>query len=232
MEHNAFTWASKIPFLSGLPAHVSNGIIVSFILIVIVFLGFRQTKKHEGDLVPDEKPTFRNLVEIMVETIAGMVEGTMGPRGPQFVLLVGTLGLFILFNNLSGLVPGFLPATDNVNTTFACSLTVFVMTHYFGVREHGIKYLKQFMGPIWWLSPIMVPIEVIGHLSRPLSLGLRLFGNVMGDHLVTGIFFMLIPLLVPLLGMVLGTFVALVQAFVFVLLSMAYFSGAISHEEH
>jgi len=231
MEHN-FTWASLIPGLSHLDSWVSNGIIVSVILLVIVFVGFRQTKKRADQIVPDEKPTFRNFVEIMVETIANLVEGTMGPRGAQFTLLVGTLGLFILFNNLSGLVPGFLPATDNVNTTFACSLTVFFMTHYFGVREHGIKYLKQFMGPIWWLSPIMIPIEVIGHLSRPLSLGLRLFGNIMGDHLVTGIFFMLIPLFIPLLGMVLGTFVALVQAFVFVLLSMAYFSGAISHEEH
>ena len=87
------------------------------------------------------------------------------------------------------------------------------------------------MGPIWWLAPLMIPIEIIGNLARPLSLGLRLFGNIMGDHLVTGIFFMLVPLFVPLLGMVLGTFVALVQAFVFMLLSMAYFAGAIAHEE-
>jgi F-type H+-transporting ATPase subunit a len=232
MEHNPFTWASRIPGLNLLPAHVSNGIIVSVILLAIVYLGFRQSKKRADEIMPDERPTFRNFVEIIVETISGLVEGTMGPRGTEFTLLVGTLGLFILFNNLSGLVPGFMPATDNVNTTFACSLTVFAMTHYFGIREHGFKYVKQFMGPIWWLAPIMVPIEVIGHLSRPLSLGLRLFGNIMGDHLVTGIFFMLIPLFVPLIGMVLGTFVALVQAFVFVLLSMAYFSGAISHEEH
>jgi F-type H+-transporting ATPase subunit a len=167
----------------------------------------------------------------MVEAISDLVEQTMGPRGKEFILIIGTLGLFILFNNLSGLVPGFLPATDNVNTTFACSLTVFVMTHFYGIREHGLKYVKHFMGPIWWLAPIMIPIELIGHLSRPLSLGLRLFGNIMGDHLVTGIFFMLIPLFVPLIGMLLGTFVSLVQAFVFMLLSMAYFSGAVAHEE-
>jgi F-type H+-transporting ATPase subunit a len=132
---------------------------------------------------------------------------------------------------LSGLVPGFLPATDNVNTTFACSLTVFVLTHVYGVREHGFKYLKQFVGPVVWLAPLMIPIEIISHVSRPLSLGLRLFGNITGDHLVTGIFFLLIPLFVPLIGMFLGAFVAGVQAFVFVLLSMVYFSGAIS-EEH
>jgi F-type H+-transporting ATPase subunit a len=231
MGHEEFTWASLIPGLSGLPAHVSNGIIILGILLIIAILGYIQLRKTEDEVVPDEKLTFRNLVELIVEAITGLVEGNMGPRGRQFVLIIGTLGLFILFNNLSGLVPGFLPATDNVNTTFACSLTVFLLTHYYGVRQHGIKYLKQFMGPIWWLAPIMIPIEIIGHLSRPLSLGLRLFGNVMGDHLVTGIFFMLIPLFVPLVGMFLGTFVAFVQAFVFILLSMVYFSGAIS-EEH
>ena len=89
----------------------------------------------------------------MVETISGIIENTMGPRGVEFTLIIGTLALFILFNNLSGLVPGFLPATDNVNTTFACSLTVFFLTHYYGVREHGIKYLKHFVGPFWWLRP-------------------------------------------------------------------------------
>ena len=232
MEHEQFTWASLIPGLSSLPPHVSNGIIVSVILLVIVILGYAQSKRKEDDILPDDRLTFRNVLELMVEAISDLVEQTMGPRGKEFMLIIGTLGLFILFNNLSGLVPGFLPATDNVNTTFACSLTVFVMTHYYGIREHGLSYVKHFMGPIWWLAPIMIPIEVIGHLSRPLSLGLRLFGNIMGDHLVTGIFFMLIPLFVPLIGMLLGTFVALVQAFVFMLLSMAYFSGAVAHEEH
>jgi F-type H+-transporting ATPase subunit a len=232
MGHEQFTWASLIPGLSSLPPHVSNGIIVSVILLVIVILGYAQYKRKKDEILPDDRLTFRNVLELIVEAISDLVEQTMGPRGKEFMLIIGTLGLFILFNNLSGLVPGFLPATDNVNTTFACSLTVFVMTHYYGIREHGLSYVKHFMGPIWWLAPIMIPIEVIGHLSRPLSLGLRLFGNIMGDHLVTGIFFMLIPLFVPLIGMLLGTFVALVQAFVFMLLSMAYFSGAVAHEEH
>jgi F-type H+-transporting ATPase subunit a len=230
MGHDFF-WASLIPGLSSLPAHVSNAVIISIVLIVIMVLGYLQLKKAASEIVPDDKLTFKNLLEVIVEAVLGLVDSTMGPRGREFILIIGTLGLFILFNNLSGLVPGFLPATDNVNTTFACSITVFVLTHYYGVREHGFKYLKQFVGPIWWLAPIMIPIEIIGHLSRPLSLGLRLFGNVMGDHLVTGIFFLLVPLFVPLIGMFLGTFVAFVQAFVFILLSMVYFSGAIS-EEH
>jgi F-type H+-transporting ATPase subunit a len=232
MEHEAFTWASLFPLLKGLPPHVSNAILVSVILLVIVILGYRQLKRTEDEIVPDAKFTFRNFIEMLVEGLSGIIVDTMGPRGTEFVLLVGTLGLFILFNNLSGLVPGFLPSTDNVNTTFACSLTVFVMTHYYGFKEHGAKYVKQFVGPFWWLAWLMIPIELIGHIARPISLGLRLFGNITGDHLVTAIFFGLVPFLVPLPVMFLGLFVAFVQSFVFMLLSMAYFSGAISHEEH
>jgi F-type H+-transporting ATPase subunit a len=231
MGHDVFSWGSLLPFMKHDP-HVTNGIIVSVILLVIVILGYRQLKRTEDEIVPEASFTFRNLIEMIVESLSNIVIDTMGPRGKEFVLLVGTLALFILFNNLSGLVPGFLPATDNVNTTFACSLTVFVMTHYYGVKEHGIKYLKQFVGPFWWLSWLMIPIELIGHIARPISLGLRLFGNITGDHLVTAIFFGLVPFLVPLPVMFLGLFVAFVQAFVFMLLSMAYFSGAISHEEH
>jgi len=232
MGHEVFTWASLFPLLKGLPPHVSNAIIVSIIILIIVILGYRQLKRTEDEIVPEPKFTFRNFVEMLVESLSDIIVDTMGPRGKEFTLIVGTLALFILFNNLSGLVPGFLPATDNVNTTFACSLTVFVMTHYYGFREHGIRYLKQFVGPFWWLAPLMVPIELIGHLARPLSLGMRLFGNITGDHIVTVIFFGLVPLIVPLPVMFLGLFVAFVQTFVFMLLSMAYFSGAISHEEH
>jgi F-type H+-transporting ATPase subunit a len=231
MEHE-FTWADLIPGLKTLPPHVSNGIIVSVILLIIVIIGYRQLKKTEDQIVPEPKVTMRNFLEVLVEGLAGIITDTMGPRGKEFVLIIGTLALFILFNNLSGLVPGFLPATENVNTTFACSLTIFVMTHYYGVREHGIKYLKHFIGPFWWLSWLILPIEIIGHLARPLSLGLRLFGNITGDHLVTAIFLGLVPFLVPLPVMFLGLFVAFVQTFVFMLLSMAYFSGAIAHEEH
>jgi F-type H+-transporting ATPase subunit a len=231
MGHEAFSWGSLLPFFKHSP-HVTNGMLVSAILLIVVFLGYRQLKKTEDEVVPEPRLTFRNFIEIIVEALTSVISESMGPRGKEFFLLVGSLGIFILFNNLSGLIPGFLPATDNVNTTFACSLTVFAMTHYYGVKEHGIKYVKQFLGPVWWLSPLMLPIELIGHLARPLSLGMRLFGNIFGDHLVTTIFFMLVPLLLPLPFMFLGLFVAFVQTFVFMLLSMAYFSGAISHEEH
>lgn len=240
MGHESFTWASYIPFLKTLPPHVSNAIIVSIFLLIIVILGYKQVKKAGDQIIPDEKLTFRNTVELLVEAIHNFVMENMGPRGPQFLLIIGTLALFILFNNMSGLVPGFLPSTDNVNTTFACSLTVFVLTHFYGIREHGLKYLKHFI----FVSPdmplianiilsiLMCPIELISHIARPMSLGIRLFGNITGDHLVTAIFFGLVPLVVPVIFMFLGLFVAFVQTFVFTLLSMVYFAGAIAHEEH
>ncbi len=232
MEHEAFSWTQLIPGLAHLPPHVSNAILISVILLIIVIAGYVRIKKSPDDVIPDDKLNSRTFVEVIVEALSGLVESTMGPRGGEFMLIIGTLALFILFNNLSGIVPGFVPATDNVNTTFACSLTVFVLTHVYGVREHGIKYLKHFVGPFWWLAILFVPIELIGHLARPLSLGLRLFGNITGDHLVTAIFFGLVPFLIPLVVMFLGLFVAFVQTFVFILLSMAYFSGAVAHEEH
>lgn len=240
MGHESLMWASYIPFLKTLPAHVSNAIIVSILLLIVVALGYRQVKKAQDQIIPDEKLTFRNVTELIVEILVKYTTDTMGPRGPQFMLIIGTLALFIAFNNLSGTIPGFLPATENVNTTFACALTVFVLTHFYGFREHGFKYLKHFVfiNPAWpWpanviLSIIMCPIEVIGHFARPLSLGLRLFGNVTGEHLVAAIFFGLTPLLIPVIFAVLGVFISLVQAFVFTLLSMVYFAGAIAHEEH
>jgi F-type H+-transporting ATPase subunit a len=230
MGHSV-SWASLFPFLEHQP-HVMNGAIVSFILVVIAILGYRQLKRTEDEVVPEPRMNIRNFVEVIVENVSSLVMDNMGPRGKEFILIIGTLALFILFNNMSGLVPGFLPATDSVNTTFACSLTVFVMTHYYGLREHGAKYVKHFMGPIWWLAPLMIPIELISHLARPLSLGMRLFGNITGDHLATSIFFSFVPLVVPVIFMGFGLFVAFIQTFVFVLLSMAYFSGAIAHEEH
>ena len=230
--HEQFTWASLIPGLASLPPHVSNGIIVSIMLLVSSSSATCSHKEDRGRHAARREIDLQEPPRAHRRDDLGDGGGDHGTEGQGIHAHHRDPRLFILFNNLSGLVPGFMPATDNVNTTFACSLTVFVLTHYYGIREHGIKYVKHFMGPVWWLAPIMIPIEVIGHLSRPLSLGLRLFGNIMGDHLVTGIFFMLIPLFVPLIGMVLGTFVALVQAFVFILLSMAYFSGAVAHEEH
>jgi F-type H+-transporting ATPase subunit a len=144
--------------------------------------------------------------------------------------LIATLGLFILFSNYLGMIPGFFAPTANINTTGACALIVVVFTHLIGVKFHGVKYVKHFMGPVWWLTPLIMPIEIIGHIARVLSLSIRLFGNVFGEELVLGILFFLAGIyLAPLPMMVLGLFTGFIQAFIFCLLSMMYFAGAMEH---
>ncbi len=215
--------------------HVSNAILITAIILVLALMARSKIKdrvESDEDLVPDGRLTVRNLMELMVSGILKIMEDSMGHVAPRFLYLIGSLAFFILFCNLSGLVPGFAPPTDNLNTTLACALVVFVMYNAYGFKEHGLAYLKHFMGPFWWLAWLMIPIEIISHLARPMSLSLRLFGNIMGDHKVAAIFFMLAPLAVPVFTSVLGLFVSFVQTFVFMLLSMVYISGAIEHGEH
>ena len=233
MHSLIITFAGLIPGLNKLPVHIANAILISLIIIIMVLVGtakLRQ-KNPEDNIIPDGSFSLQNLLESMVEMLVKLISDTMGAEiARDYLFIIGGLAFFILFSNLSGLVPGFIPPTDNLNTTAACALTVFFLTHYFGWKEHGVKYLKQFTGPFLWLSPLMIPIEIIGHLARPMSLSLRLFGNIMGDHLVAAIFVMLAPLFIPVPLAFLGLFVAFVQTFVFILLSMAYFSGAVSHD--
>jgi len=230
MEHGGILYFKFIPFLNKLPGQVGNAALVSLILLILFFLGFRSIRKKGDDIIPDKKFTLMNFMELLVEGCVKLIEDNMGKVGMSFLYIMGSLIIFILFNNLSGLVPGFAPATSNYNTTLALALTVFILYQFYGFKVHGFKYLKHFTGPFLWLAPLMIPIEIIGHLARPMSLSLRLFGNMMGDHLVLAIFFMLAPLVVPLPIMFLGIFVSVVQTLVFVLLTMAYFSGAIEHE--
>jgi F-type H+-transporting ATPase subunit a len=169
----------------------------------------------------------QNFMEVVIGGIENMIVDTMGEHGRPFFPLVATLAIFILVSNLIGLVPGFFPPTANINTTAACAVIVFFSTHVVGIKHHGLHYLKHFMGPIAWLAPIMFFIEVIGHLSRPVSLTLRLFGNMNGHELVLMIFFGLAPFLVPLPMMLMGVLVSFIQAFVFMLLAMIYIQGSL-----
>lgn len=171
----------------------------------------------------------QNFMEVIIGGIENMIVETMGEHGRPFFPLIATLAIFILVSNLIGLVPGFFPPTANINTTAACAVVVFVMTHVVGVKEHGVKYIKHFMGPILWLAPMMFFIEVIGHFSRVISLTLRLFGNMNGHELVLMIFFGLAPFLVPLPMMMMGVLVSFIQAFVFMLLAMIYIQGSLEH---
>lgn len=199
--------------------HVTYTWLVMILLIVLALLVRSSIKLVPGLL--------QNVFEPIVAAIEGMVEETMGHHGKAYFPLIATLAFFILTSNLIGLIPGFYPPTANLNTNAAMALTVFAMTHIIGIKEHGMAYIKHFCGPVIWLAPLMIPIEMIGHLARPLSLTLRLFGNMYGHEIVLMIFFTLVPFFAPIPMMLMGVMVAFIQTFVFMLLAMIYIAGAL-----
>ena len=197
---------------------VSYSWFVMAMLALCSFLATRRMNMHPG--------RFQNVMEAVLGGFDDLLVETMGPEGRKFFPLIATLGLYILTSNLLGLLPGFESPTANLNTTVSMAVVVFVMTHVVGIRIHGFKYVKHFMGPIWWLTPIMMPIEIISHLSRPLSLSVRLFGNIMGEDIVLAVVILLVPFLVPLPVFVLMIFTSVIQTLVFMLLTMMYIAGA------
>ena len=170
----------------------------------------------------------QNFFEAVVGGFEDFAIDVMGEHGRPYFPMVATLFFYILIMNWSGLLPGMLAPTSNINTPLSMALCVFVLTHIIGIKEHGFHYIKHFMGPVAAMAPLMLPIEIIGHLARVLSLTFRLFGNVMGEDLVIAILFFLAGMFfAPLPMMFLGIFTGFVQAFVFSLLTMLYIAGAL-----
>jgi F-type H+-transporting ATPase subunit a len=233
MEHHPFAWVEVIPGLSALPGHAATSLLVVAVLILFAYLANRQSAAASDAAVPDDSLTLRNIAELLVEGVSGMAEGVLGHNGRHYVPLYGSFFLFILCANLVGLLPGFSPPTSNFNVTFALGVLSFIAFNYYGFHEQGVGYLQHFVGPIWWLGVLMVPLELIDNFVRPFSLALRLFGNMTGDHVVLEIFTDLTKVIVPVVFYMLGAFVSLVQAFVFTLLSMVYVSLAVAgHGDH
>jgi F-type H+-transporting ATPase subunit a len=178
------------------------------------------------------------LLEDGIRAVQSMLRDYVGEKGPRYLPLVGTIFIFILTANLMGLVPGLMAPTSSINVTLGCAITAWVYYHVQGIKEQGpIAYFKHFAAPPGapiWIAPIMLPIELISHLARIMSLSLRLFGNIFGEELVILILFSLVPFLVPLPMMFLGLITATLQAFVFVLLTIIYLGGAVAteHEQH
>lgn len=179
---------------------------------------------------------YPNLMQQVLELYYGFIDKLvtdfMGAAGKKYIPVIGTLGIFILLGNLMGQIPIFDSPTGNINMTLGCAIFIFIYYHAQGIREQGLwNYVKHFAGPVWWLAILFIPVEVISHFSRPLSLTIRLFGNIFGEHTIKAILFGLVPFLVPLPMMVLAVFMGMIQALVFVMLSCVYISGAVAHEE-
>ena len=207
-------------------AHTYPHVVYSWVLMAILIIcGALATKTIS--MIPGKA---QNLFEVIVSGIEEFMVETAGEEARWLLPLGATIFLYIFIGNLIGIIPGFLPPTANLNTTLSCAIVVVVFTHIIGVKYHGAKYIKHFLGPVWWMAPLIFVIEIIGHLARVLSLSFRLFGNMMGHEIVLAILFGLAgAFFAPLPIMALGIFVAFVQGFVFFLLSIIYFSGAMEH---
>jgi len=184
-----------------------------------------------GGIVPDPGFTLRNVFEVLTEMLAGLAEQNMGHKWRSYFPFVATLFFFILISNLMGLVPGLGGATTNANTTWAWAIISFAVHQYVGVKEHGFGYLKHFVGPVPLLAPLYIPIELLSHLSRVFTLAVRLLANMSADHIVVGVWILLVPIGIPAVFMGLGVLVAFLQAYVFAMLSMIYIGLALD-ESH
>jgi len=237
--------------LPGIPDHVTYTWLVMIILAGIAFMASRRL-----ELVPRGA---QNAMEVVLEQVQGMIDDVMGAQGRPYLPFIATLGLFILVANLMSLVPGLTGPTTNLNTTAACAIVVFFAYHAIGIKKQGaVTYIEHFMGPVVWLAPLMMPIEIISHLARPLSLTLRLFGNMVGGHILLAVIFFLMGLngligwalsgsaagavVGGISGLIAIAFtvgflyplkllVSFLQAFIFVMLTMLYITGAIEHAE-
>lgn len=205
----------------GLPVHT-----MLMIYIIIALSIFSLLIRGTFKLVPGQTQA---VLEIVADAFMKMVDENMGHKGRRHLPFILTIAVFIFVCNAMGMVPGLLPPTANLNVTAGLGLVVFFMTHIIGIKEHGFKYVKHFLGPVWWLAPLMLVIELIGHFARPLSLALRLFGNMMGHEQIVAVLLILMPAAYPLLAVstLLGVIVIFVQSFIFALLSMLYLGGAL-----
>ena len=250
-----FTWYNLLPesLQHALGDHTFFAIIAALLVLLFAFSARGALAKAKDPVVPAAELRSRNIAEVLVQLIVSLSDQIIGAKGRKYVPYFGTFFLFILFCNFLGLFPGFAPPTGNLNTTLGLALCSFIGYNVIGVREQGMSYFKHFVGPMTSLPgssivsklaflPVLVIsvmfffiLEVFSHGFRPVSLSLRLFGNMMGDHEVIGAFIGLTKLVVPVAFYAMGTLVCVIQAFVFTLLSMIYVALAISHghdEEH
>lgn len=207
---------------------LSSGLTV--ILTAFVGLYFKASLGRAKDLAPPSHFSLRAVMEWVMEFLHDMTKEQCGSIFRSVFPLIAGLFVFILITNLVGLIPGLPPSTENFSANLGLSLIVFLCYNYLGLKEHGVAYAKQFMGPFLIMAPFFIPLELISHAARPMSLALRLTVNIFGDHLLLGVFSAITPLLVPAVLLLFGLLVASIQSFVFAMLTSIYINMAISHD--
>src|SRR5581483_10513316 len=200
-------------------------LVAAIILVLFAILRSRLSVENPG--------SFQLSFEAIYKFVRGQSGESIEHHVDRYVAFFGTIFIFILFLNLIGIIPGFESPTQSPAVPLGFAVAVFLYYNWMGIREQGIgRYLLHFAGPVWWMAPIMIPIELISHLARPLSLTIRLFANMFAGERVTITFLSLTYLILPAVFMGLHVFVALLQAFIFMLLATIYVGGAVAHEEH
>ena len=224
----------------GIPWVVQATLLTGLVLFAAGFAIRRQIAAADGGVVPDEGISLRNVFEVLVDALASLARDTMGDEWRRYFPLVGTIFVFVLLSNIMGLMPGVGGATSDTNTTTAWAIISFIVYNAVGIHKHGFWYINQFMGPSFFETTIagkkihvrplfflFLPLEIILHLARIVTLSVRLLANMFADHTVVAVIGGLVPLAIPALFMALGLLVACLQAFVFSLLTMIYIGGAL-----
>ena len=228
MEHG-FTWMEALGVGTAY-AHTATAVFVTLLILLVARAARSGLERAQDPAIPNGEATPREFVEGVTDFVQGLAESVIGQGSAHYTPFFATLFIFILFSNLLGLIPGFVAPTGNLNTTFGLAGVSFLFYNYYGFQEHGVKYIRQLLGPVLWLAPLMTVVELFSHAFRPISLAVRLYGNMFADHLVLGIFTDLTYFVIPVALLVLGTLVSVVQAFVFTLLSMVYVALAVGHD--
>lgn len=227
------------PIARALGIHLSPGhhaVPDHIVMILLIALGLTIFSWWLRGRLSVENPSgIQHLVEVAFSVVRNLMREVIGKESGRFVPIIGTLALYILTGNLLGLIPGFLSPTSNYNITAGCAICVFIYYNYQGFRKQGfLGYLKHFAGPVWWLAPFLFVVELISHLARPVSLSIRLFGNIFAEELIIKSLNDIFPFLASILVMFLALFAGTIQSFIFILLTMVYISGAVeeAHEQH
>lgn len=208
---------------------IPDYIVMAFLVVLVLSVALAVAGK-KARLVPGRGQI---VLESLVDFFENLILDTIGEEGLKYLPVIATVGLFILTSNLMGLVPGLMSPTSKLNVTLGCALVVWLYYHWQGIKSHGFfGYLKTFTGANPLLAPLLLPIEIISHFSRPVSLSMRLFGNIFSEELLILIIASIIPYFLPLPFMAISIFTAVIQSYVFVLLSCIYLAGAVAEEEH
>ncbi|MCY4645185.1 MAG: F0F1 ATP synthase subunit A [Bacteriovoracales bacterium] len=236
---SGFTWMGALIESLHLPkafGPILTFALIGFFLALIGLIYRAKISRIENTVIPDKGVSFRNIVEAYGQFIYDQCKSVLGEgQAYKYFPFIATLFIFIFLSNIIGLIPGFLPPTEYLTTTFALGVLAFIYYNYKGCREVGtFNYLKHFAGPMLILAPLIFPIEILSNVIRPVSLALRLRGNMYGDHTVLSVFTDLAPggLVIPVIFMFMGLLVSFIQAYVFTSLTMVYISLATAHHDH